>query len=79
MCACGVCSPTRTSAYVIVLNKRNRWMLYDVRVGEREKGESKKEREREGARVCESERRRGTKPCSHLLSLNFTMSVGLPL
>jgi len=46
VCACGVCSPTRTSAYVIVLNKRNRWMLYDVRVGEREKGESKKERER---------------------------------
>ena len=65
VCACGVCSPTRTSAYVIVLNKRKRWMLYDVRGGR----ESERERER----------RRETKPCSHLLSLNFTMSVGLPL
>ena len=61
---CMCALPTRTSAYVIVLNKRKRWMLYDVRVGGRER---------------ERERRRGTKPCSHLLSLNFTMSVGLPL
>ena len=50
VCMCAL--PTRTSAYVIVLNKRKRWMLYDVRVGGRER-----EREREGEREREREKK----------------------